>query len=348
MKMSAQSIDQNRVESFRFQATGLSEGEYSFHPSVPLVASRPLGTFTPEDAKSQDSLGMVVRWRNPLKSEKKPKGIDLTQESSGKPARLVLSVAVKGNQSNKSGIKSAPLSNGRRGMSHMAKAPQLGMGPLAESRYVKGLLLGELLSLSDQVSQTGLSEANPFAVNAVRVAHQDAFPISYESLKGLLRPVCVDHEECNGGIGHHPEPLQHPIFRKRGLINMVDLAFAGKFANPTIVRFNGRRCTIDDFLYGAETDGNVEHRSAEFLNKGATVPLASGHLSNGGTQSRPISDPVSLGNPAFVHLAATWTFTPVEHKMGDLHLDFRKLDVLMGVERVTNHRVYSFSSGGSD
>jgi len=116
-------------------------------------------------------------------SEEKPKRIDLAQEPSGKPARVVLSVAVEGDQSNKARIKSAPLSNRRRPMRHMAKAPQFGMSPLAESCYLRGLLLGKFLRLPDQMRQTGLSEANPFAVNTIRVAHQDALPISDESLK---------------------------------------------------------------------------------------------------------------------------------------------------------------------
>jgi hypothetical protein len=111
MKMSVQGIDQNRVESFGFQATCLSERKDSLHPSVALVTSRPLGAFAPEDTKSKDSLGMVVRWSNPLKCEKHPKRIDLAQESSGKPARLVLSVAVESDQSNKPRIESAPFSN---------------------------------------------------------------------------------------------------------------------------------------------------------------------------------------------------------------------------------------------
>jgi hypothetical protein len=162
-------------------------------------------------------------------------GIYLSMESEGELSRGVCAGSMKSYQSDEAGVEGSPLSYGRRAMRHVAESLKLCEYPFTKASNLGVLPLRELSGVSDQMSKAALPQANPFAVDPVAVAHQNAFPVPNESFEGFLGTVSMDHEKGYGGIGHNPEPLEHFLLAERGLINLIDLGLSCHFADFIVV-----------------------------------------------------------------------------------------------------------------
>ena len=94
---------------------------------------------------------------------------------------------------------------------------------------------------------------------------------------------------------------------------------------------NGLRYPVKHLLDRPQADREAQHRIAKSLNDGTAIRLCPGHLGDESGQARSKSGPMLPWNQPFVRLPATRTDPLVENKVRHVHLDFRKLDLLMGI-----------------
>ena len=100
----------------------------------------------------------------------------------------------------------------------MAQALKVFQYPFAEQHNVNVQTFRKLFGIPNQMSQAGLTEANPLAVNPVTIAYENALPVGDQTLEGLPGPVRVDHEKSRGGVRHNPQPHQYPVLMPGGFI----------------------------------------------------------------------------------------------------------------------------------
>lgn len=67
---------------------------------------------------------------------------------------------------------------------------------MCRSRNLFVVSLRESLALADEVSETGLGEVGPLAVDREVVADEDAVPVADELFEGFLGAVGVNHEKA--------------------------------------------------------------------------------------------------------------------------------------------------------
>jgi hypothetical protein len=72
----------------------------------------------------------------------------------------------------------------------------------------------------------------------------------------------------------------------------------------------------------------------KFFLSPARAALSAAQFSHQRGEPRPVSNLETLGDPTLADASAERALTLVELKMGDLHLDFGKLNMLMRVERL--------------
>jgi hypothetical protein len=266
--------DQSIEEILGLQAAGLPQGKDSFHSTVPLFTGSTLRPFAPEESKAEHAFGMTVCGSNALFDKKEPQGVDFFLEPSGKIPCCVLAVPMQRYQSDEPGIQGWPLPYPRWTMCHAAEPLQFRESPVHKPGNPGVFPLGDFPGFADQMGKSTLPYA-PTAVDTIAIADQNAFPVANQSFKGFRGAVSVNHEESHRGVCHHPEPLKHFLLAKRSLINEIDFALSSYFANFNIVGLESRGDTVNDFLDGAKAYGDSQDRSAELLNDGAAVALAS-------------------------------------------------------------------------
>jgi hypothetical protein len=70
-------------------------------------------------------------------------------------------------------------------MGHMTEPLHLILGDFAEIRQFRVFVFGQSPSIPDQMGQAGLTQADPFRIEPVAVADQDALPLLLE-VEGIL------------------------------------------------------------------------------------------------------------------------------------------------------------------
>ena len=77
---------------------------------------------------------------------------------------------------------------------------------------------------------------------------------------------------------------------------------------------------------------NCQSRAQKLLYRGSTVSLHPCHLPHKGSESGAVTCLMRIRHLSFIHLAAMGTAALVQNKVGDLHSDLRKLNLLVGVK----------------
>ncbi len=124
------------------------------------------------------------------------------------------------------------------------------------------------------------------------------------------------------------------LFEPAGLIHVIDLGAAGHPGHLLVGRRQGRRSPIDDLLDGAGGDRQSQHRGAQALHVRPAHGLDAAELGDKGAQPRPVACLYLHRQLRLDAFAAARALALVEHVAGDVQLDRRQLDVLMGVKRV--------------
>lgn len=209
-EIAADSVNENGVGFQGAQAAGLFEGENPFQSAVAFIAAGSLAAFSLQDAEADHPFCMVVGWRHALLFEKDPKMGHFPFQSAGEPARFIRVVSISGDELHQPAIECLPLFFRGRGVCHVAQTAEFLTGPATKDCDVRIQALRKSFGVPDQMTQTGLTEADPLAVNVIAVTDEDAFPITNQFLKGFPGPVRVDHEKSRGSVRHNPMSLRPP------------------------------------------------------------------------------------------------------------------------------------------
>ena len=97
--------------------------------------------------------------------------------------------------------------------------PQPGGDDLSEAAKLGFLSSRQGVGFSDQMGQTGLA-VDPFPVQAVTVADQNAVPILDQVFEGLLGAVRVDTIKCHPFVDHGPQPVQIVFLKPGGFVDV--------------------------------------------------------------------------------------------------------------------------------
>ena len=114
---------------------------------------------------------------------------------------------------------------------------------------------------------------------------------------------------------------------------MVDSEAACPRPDRFIVWKDRLRNPIHTTLYGSNANGNPEHRLAEIFDSPSATALASAELTHEPGKPWPISDLETFWNYTLTRASARCAVSRIENEMGNLHLNFGKLDMLMSMER---------------
>lgn len=119
---------------------------------------------------------MVVGWLNLYYIEKKPKRFELSDQGPSHSADFILVFLVMKNQFGKTVVKIAPFFAFRWRFSPMTKQLKILYNLFAKLIDVFILSFRKGFCLSDYMGQAGLSQIDPFCLNAVVVTDEDTFP----------------------------------------------------------------------------------------------------------------------------------------------------------------------------
>ena len=311
------------------ELAGLPYGQDSLRPAVPLLAGSALHHSSPEHGKAQRPLRPVVGRLNSLFNDEEPQVPEELFQMAGKPARIILSISVLGDQTDHSRIPHARLSPCGRSFGPGDQALELAENSLAKPGQVRIFPLGQPLGSTHQMGEAGLLFVHPVHIHPVAITDQDARPLIHQLLEGFLGTVSRDLVESHKGIDHEPEPHRNSVLKPGRLVNVIDLGIACAVSYRLINRLDGLGCSVNDPLYGSTADLKAEKRSAQGLHAGAAVAVRAGHVGNESGQPWPIARFMPLRSGRFHELAALGTAALHEQEVIDLDLDGGKLDLLM-------------------
>jgi hypothetical protein len=182
------------------------------------------------------------------------------------------------------------------------------------------------------VGKTGLSRLYPLAINSVTVTYQNPRPVPNQFLKCLFGPARLDAVKSHGGVNHHPQPGKKSMLVPGSLVYIIDLSAARLGRDGFIIRQDRPGNPIHATLNSSTAYADPEHRLAKLLHGASTASLASTQFTHKGSEPLPVSNPETIGNHTLADFSASRALSLHNREMGDLHLDFGKLDVLMNVE----------------
>ena len=172
---------------------------------------------------------------------------------------------------------------------------------------------------------------DPVLIDPVAIADQDARPLLDQVEKGLFGAMRMNEIEGHRVGAQGPQPLQGVLTVPRRFINIADRSLAGQGGNGFIVRQDRVGGPVDDLLYGAQTDRNLQDRVAEILNEASGGAVHASECRDEGGHARAIAGLMRAGHLRFEDTATTRTLALLEDEMGDVYLDRGQLDDLMGV-----------------
>lgn len=203
-------------------------------------------------------------------------------------------------------------------MGHTAKPLEFFSSPCAGSGDRRVGSFGKGFGIPDEMSGTGLSHSNPFAVEPVAIAYENARPVLNEVFESFPGAVLVDQEKGTELVGHHPEPTQS-LSRSPG--SLVDVVYSGGSdlaADFFAVGKAGFGASLYHLLNGPEAYVKSKNRETEFLDGGAGVAHRVAHLADECREPRTKSAAVLDGNGCLAHLPTLGAHAVVQHVVGDL------------------------------
>jgi len=250
-----------------------------------------------------------------------------------KPARLILSTPVLVNQMTHSRVPCGNLSLSWRCIGPLNQTAKLGVDSLAKPGDHRVLSLSKTYRFAYQMGKTGLPLIHPLALDSVTIAYQNPCPVPDQLFESLFRPAGLDTEEGYRGVDHHPQPSQDSMLIPGGLVDKVHHKAARSLSDRHIVGKDRFRNAVNTTLNSSTTDRNTQHRLTEFFHSASAAALTCAQLANEPGKPRSVPNLEPLRHYPFAAPATSGAFPFLQHKMRNLHLDFRELDMLMRVKR---------------
>jgi hypothetical protein len=120
-------------------------------------------------------------------------------------------------------------------------------------------MLREAASASDEMGQASWPLRPPGLLDAVPSAAQDALPVVDEGEERLFGAARVDAIEGDRCRGHAPKPLQRPMAKPGGCIDVMGRGLASDVGHGLLGGWEHQGDAVADWLAGSQAEGAPEY-----------------------------------------------------------------------------------------
>lgn len=167
MKRAGESFKQHGVCTKASEEAGFPQGPHSLNLTSSLFIEASLRQLPLEDGKAKSPHRSVVCGPNAIFNQKDEKMCRLPVQMFGKPARLIFSVPVMGDQMTQSGIPCRKLALSRRCMGPLNQVAKSGGDSLAKPGDHRVLSFGKTCRFAYEMGKTGLLLIHPLAIDSI-------------------------------------------------------------------------------------------------------------------------------------------------------------------------------------
>jgi hypothetical protein len=316
---------------------GLAQRPAPLPPAVAFGTGGTMGALPPQHAKAQRPLGAVVGGLDPMLHKAYPQRRPRALQASGQATGLIGAVLVAIEQGTKPRLPRPPLTarGGRCG--HRTPALPLRERPRSTGRQCRVAPRRPPAGGAHQMRQTRWAMVHPVVIHAVTSAAQDALPILQQRDKGVLRALGMPQGQRHRVSRHGPQPLPGVVAIPGRCVDVASRGVARQGGNRLLMRPEGVRGPVQHFWHRSQADGQRHARVAEGVHAAPRGPMYTASCAAQRRPARARAADGGAGDRGLAPLPTPDTTGLVQHAMGHVEVERRKLDALLGVRRCGGH-----------